>query len=62
MSGRYAVFVDAGYFTAAGQWATSGTYRGRGLYEVDIPAAVSVARGRRSQTNAGQGAVKGLLV
>ena len=42
MSGRYAVFVDAGYFTAAGQWATSGTYRGRGLYEVDIPAAVSV--------------------
>ena len=42
MSGRFAVFVDAGYFTAAGQWATSGTYRGRGLYEVDIPAAVSM--------------------
>ena len=35
---RFALFVDAGYLLAAGQWACTGRYRPRGQYEADLPA------------------------
>jgi uncharacterized LabA/DUF88 family protein len=47
--GRYAVFVDVGYFATAGQWAVSGQWRPRNSFLMDASKAVSAILGEASR-------------
>lgn len=46
MTHRYAIYVDAGYLLAAGQWACSGTFLSRNQYDADLAMLVRVLKER----------------